>query len=425
MSDRCTVASLVAFIVIAIGFLCLLPNQMLADEYVHWPQALRFAHGDWLVDPWLSTWPTMNFAVSLLLRLFQSDQLWVGRLTIIAFAVLAYVGFVQLIDALHEPSPQYHRVRGIMALQWFTCPLLLLFCTVVYTDIPALAALIWAAVGVAERRRGLFLIAGIATVAFRQTHLLWFATLLAWHLLLAWRAQTANIHAPTMARLISLVRGERLTLIVSATAVLAWFAVVVHTGAIAFGVNTQPAHHMSVGGVPNEFFAMVVWMTAFAPIAIGTLATLVTRQFSRRETLITVGVAAIVAVLASVFFVTTQLGNTHPSAMILIRNQALQALTDPFGRPLLIALCAAGALVWWRIEFAPSVAPFKWPFFLASASYLLPFSLIEQRYYLPMFTLLAAFRVPLTARWEWAQLAWSLALSSVLLYHVIYKGRFL
>ena len=63
--------------------------------------------------------------------------------------------------------------------------------------------------------------------------------------------------------------------------------------------------------------------------------------------------------------------------------------------------------------------------FLASALYLLPFSLIEQRYYLPMFTLLAAFRMPQKIRWEWAQLLWSLALSSVLLYHIVYKGRFL
>ena len=429
MTIRRPPISLFAFAIIAIGFLYLLPNRMLADEHVHWPQALRFSKGDWQVDPWLSTWPTMNFVVSCVLRLFDSEQLWLGRLTIIAFALLAYIGFVRLASAVQSPSPRDGKASAaaseLKALQWFVGPLMLLVSTVLYTDVTALCALVWAAVGVVERRRALFLIAGIATVMFRQTHLVWFAALLAWHLALTWRASTSLTEPRVSTKLFAMIRTERWTLLVSATAAVCWASVVATTGGVAFGVNTQPAHHVGVGGVANEFFAMVVWTAAFAPLALGTLLALARDQTTRREAFRSAAVVLVVAVMAALFFEATLPGNTHPSTMVLIRNQALQALNHPLGRVLMVALCVAGAVVWWRTSFAPLMQPFKWPFFAVSALYLLPFSLIEQRYYLPMFMLLAAFRVPLAARWEWAQLGWSIALSALLLYHVVNKGRFL
>ncbi len=425
MTARRPALSLLAFAVIAVSFLYWLPNRMLADEYVHWPQALRFAQGDWRIDPWLSTWPTMNLVVSIVLRLFHSEQLWLGRMTIVAFALLAFTGFVRLANAVQGSTRPDKAAHQTMALQWFASPLMLLVCTVVYTDVPALAALIWAAVGVAQRRRGLFLVAGIATVMFRQTHLLWFATLLAWHLALAWRTQSAESERSAGATLAAVVSEERWILAVSAIAGMGWLAVVATTGGIAFGANTQPAHHMSLGGVPNEFFAMAVWATAFAPLTLGTLVVRSLNQTNRRDALTAASVALAVIVLATFFFEARLPGNTHPSTMMLIRNQALQTLNDPMGRGLMLALCTAGAMAWWHMNFAPLMQPFKGWFFVAGALYLLPFALIEQRYYLPMFTLLAAFRVPLKARWEWAQLAWSLALSAVLLYHVVNKGRFL
>ena len=425
MTVRRTARSLLAFAAIAAGFLYCLPNHMLADEYVHWPQAMRFAQGDWQLDPWLSTWPTMNFAVGCVLRLFHSEQLWLGRLTIVAFSLLAFAGFLRLANAVQGPTHAHAGTREIVALQWFASPLMLLVCTVLYTDAPALAALIWGAVGVAERRRAPLLIAGIASIMFRQTHLLWFAALLAWHITLTWRAQSVQAGGSAVAKFVRVLREERWTIVVSAIAVICWLVVVATTGGIAFGVNTQPAHHMGLGGVPNVFFSMAVWVAAFAPLAVGTLLTRNPLRTSRRDVVIAATIVFVIVVTASLFFEATLPGNTHPATLVLIRNQALQALNHTSGRVLMIVLCVVGALAWWRMEFAPSVAPFKWPFFFFSALYLLPFSLIEQRYYLPMFTLLAAFRMPQKIRWEWAQLLWSLALSSVLLYHVAYKGRFL
>ncbi|MEO7252671.1 MAG: hypothetical protein ABIZ64_00360, partial [Casimicrobium sp.] len=331
--------SLMAFTLVVVSFLYGLPNHMLADEYVHWPQALRFAQGDWHIDPWLSTWPTMNFVVSCVLRVFRAEQLWVGRLVIVVFSLVAFAGFLRLANAVETPARIDTRARDIMALQWFTNPLMLLVCTVLYTDVPALAALIWAAVGVVERRRALFLVAGIATVMFRQTHLVWFATLLAWHLALTWQALPDSSEDSVFKQLAEVVSTERWTLAVGAIAVLGWLVVVATTGGIAFGVNTQPAHHISAGGVPNEFFAMAVWATAFAPLALGTLLTEFTGPNGRRTALATVGVAVAVMALAALFFEATQPGNTHPATMALIRNQALQTLNHPLGRVLMFALC--------------------------------------------------------------------------------------
>ncbi len=427
-------ASLAAFALIVFILSRGLPGSMLADEYVHWPQTLSFAQGAWQVSPWLSTWPSMNFMVSLPLRLTETRELWMGRAVISVTACIAFIGYLKLLHAIHgDALDTVHGVggAGLRALQFFCAPVILLFTSVIYTDIPALAALIWAAYAVLSRRRALLLCTAAMTVAFRQSHIVWFVALMLWHGWLSYREQTllnATDQSTTrtfnfkgmMARLIVVFRADVWFWLVAVGLGLLWLVIVRSTGGVAYGVNTQVGHFVHVAGWGNMCFSMVVALLVFAPIMI---ATLLTQRvvWSAPRVLLLVTLVALIAV----GFQATLPGNIAPEAQVLLRNRLLALLADPIGRGVMILFCVIGLLAWITTDFAASVKPLRWPLLAFSALYLLPFGLIEQRYYLPMFALFWAARKPQAPSAEWGQLAWCLALSAMLVYQVTYKGKFL
>lgn len=411
-----------------------LPENMLADEHVHWPQALSFAQGKWDVSPWLSTWPTMNFMVSLPLWLTPNRELWMGRAVISTTACIAFIGYLKLLRALHGDTFQATRGiggAGLRALQFFCAPVILLFTSVIYTDIPALAALVWAAYAVVSRRRGLLLLAAAMTVAFRQSHIVWFVALMLWHGWLSYREQTM-LHATDrdtlnasnfkglVARLRVVFTGEVLFWLLVAALLLLWLAVVKSSGGVAYGVNTQVGHFVHIAGWGNMCFSMVVVLLVFFPIMV---ATLVTRRIAWRLA----HVVALIGILVLVAygFQATLPANFAPEVQLFMRNRLLALLADPLGRGLMTVLCVTGLLAWIHTDFATTVAPLRWPLLAFSALYLLPFGLIEQRYYIPMFALFWAARKPQAQAIEWVQLGWCLALSAMLVYQVTYRGRFL
>jgi hypothetical protein len=137
--------------------------------------------------------------------------------------------------------------------------------------------------------------------------------------------------------------------------------------------------------------------------------------------LVLMGVTALVVV----GFQATLPGNIAAEAQVLLRNRLLAHLADPLGRAAMTLVCVTGLLAWIATDFSTSVKPLRWPLLFFSALYLLPFGLIEQRYYIPMFALFWAARKPQAPWLEWAQLAWCLTLSAMLIYQVAYKGKFL
>ena len=426
--------SLVAFAVTLSVLSRWLPATLLADEYVHWPQALSFAQGVWDVSPWLSTWPTMNAMVSLPLRFTANRELWMGRAVISVTACVAFVGYLKLLYAIHGDALRSKNViggAGLRALQFFCAPAILLFTSVIYTDIPALAALVWAAYAVMLRRRAVLLSAAAITVAFRQSHIVWFVALMLWHGWLSYREQkmlsatNSDMHDKfnfkyLVARLWGVFRSDVLFWLAVGALVLLWLTIVKLSGGVAYGVNTQVGHFVHVAGWGNMCFSMVVALLVFFPIMLTTLAT---RRitWSLTRLLMLIGVLTLVAV----GFQATLPGNIAPEAQVLLRNRLLALLADPLGRSLMTILCVAGLLAWISTDFSASVKPLRWPLLAFSALYLLPFGLIEQRYYIPMFALFWAARKPQTLSIEWVQLGWSLALSTMLVYHVTYRGKFL
>lgn len=402
----------------------MLPDRMLSDEHVHWLQVLRFAAGDWRVDPWLSTWPTMNALVSLPVRLLANSELWVGRATIACSALVAFAGMFALQRVIQGPQVSGHQA-ALQVLQFMLAPITLLFSVLVYTDLPALAALLWAAYGAVTGRRALLLVAGAATVAFRQSHIIWFVALVFWFLHEQLRADlTAHpdwfLWQKVRAVVVLAVRQERAVLLATLGMMALWMLIVQWSGGVAYGANTRAGHFLRLAGAPNACFSMVVALIVFLPVYASVLWQR-RRAIARRHILI----AALLLVLIAWLFEATEPGNVHPAAQVLWRNRILSLLQDPVGRVVMDIACLLGLYASATMAVAPAARAARVGALLFGLLYVLPFGLIEQRYYLPMLALLWSFRAAQSTTVEWFQLAWSLLLSALLLQQVVVAERFL
>ena len=427
-------ANLVAFVITIVVAFRYLPAHLLADEYVHIPQAIRFANGDWSIDPWLSTWPTLNVVVALGMMTVHDQSILTARLVVVIFAFAAYFGFLRLYWCLHPQLASSFLSSQLRALQFFVSPLVVIYCCTVYTDLPALCWLIWGAVGVMERRRPLLLVAATVSVAFRQSHIVWFVAIISWHCYLSFQESFVDSpknkaaglgdnrqETPSFTKRLRFVAASEKgvlawTVVVSAI----WLVIVWYAGGVAFGKNTQVGHQVAFGGIPNMFFAFTVWAMVFTPYMCNVIYRSA-RNWTRSTAL---GAIAFV-VIALLCYRATLPGNTAPEAMVLIRNQVLRGLLDPGSRILLIALSLLGFFAWAYADMAPRTHWLRWPLIVTALLYLFPFSLIEQRYYIPMFSLFWALRSPVSMRSEWTQLVWSLTLSSALVFEIAAHGRFL
>lgn len=424
---------LMAFVIVCATALFFLPNRPLGDEYIHWGHALAFAKGDWHVDPWLSTWPTMNFVVSLIPRFTGSENLEFGRAAIACFGAFGLLGYLRLLANLHAQERSDPNILVVRALQFFCAPIVLLVCTQIYTDIPALAFLCWAAVGVTERRRWLILVGCAGTVAFRQSHIVWLGFVMVWYFHDAFSERylghdTSIIRVCSVGekcgwyvqRFFALCRHESLLCVGTVLIGIVWLLIVVSSNGVALGVNSQIGHRLSIAGVPNIFFMFVVWFICFLPLV---AVTLFTNQLVLTKQQVVFAVAF--SFLAATCFVATCPSNIAPEVGHFIRNRVLKHLTSPLGHSVLVVVTLIGALSWYATQFIERVASVKWLLVVAACGYVLPFWLIEQRYYLPAFMFFLAFRKSHSMKAEAAMLAWSLLLSAMLVFQVAVKGRLL
>jgi|JI10StandDraft_1071094.scaffolds.fasta_scaffold48429_3 hypothetical protein len=412
----------VLYVSLSLAFVLSIPHRPVGDEYIHWLHAVNFSRGNYALSPWLSTWPTMNFVMSFVIRALGVEQLILGRLVNWMFSVVAFAGLLRL--CRNAESGTTGQVASLRALQFALSPVTLFVSALVYTDMPALASLIWAAVGVVERKRALILFAGGATIAFRQSHILWFGALILWFL--AQEAQRYKAALPSerlWATIRDTLHSQRAVIVGAAAVCLLWAIIVWTTGGVAAGQETQVGHRLSLRGAPNVFFSMVVWVICFLPLAIALLmhANADDARMATPKRLLLLSFAFASAVL----FVATCPSNTDPSVQQFIRNRILRHLQSPVGHSVLVVTSIVGAYCWLRGRWIPTVAYMKTPTIAFAIGYLVPFWLIEQRYYLPMFMLFTVFRAAQPRRVEIAQVLWSCLLSAWFLHELIVKGRLL
>lgn len=373
-----------------------LPEHPFVDERAHWPAVQSFAHGLWRLDPAISTWPTANALIGWILgALGLADSLVAGRLIVVAFAILGAVAFLRLAEMFDADS------APLKTAQFFLSPVVLPFAALVYTDVPALICLLWAALAAMRRQAWLMIGAGALACAMRQSNLVWFLALFA---LFLWRWRESG----RPLRLLHLAAG--------ATVVAAWLAAVWWQGGIAAGVDTQGDHPGGLRGMPNIWFALMVAAIIYLPYFLARLA-----QEHRLPLPLWQWLALGLAVALS--FTVTHRFNLIPTDYFL-RNDLLRWSSGGIGAGVFVVVVMSIAVLVFRTEPA-KFAGLKIPFFAASAASLLPFWLIEQRYYLPVYAFFWAMRPALERRVEYAQLAFGLFASAWLLLRIASGSNFL
>jgi alpha-1,2-glucosyltransferase len=393
---------LTAAVLLAAVILCL-PPYPLVDESVHFLQAQMFAHGNWTIHPFLATWPTMNLLVSASLKIFGTDALIAARATIAFCAFVGAIGFYQV--GCHFDSQTATMRTG----QFFLLPIVLPYCGLVYTDIPALAALLWLLYSVVKQRPILFCVTGLLAVALRQSNIVWLLAAAAMYFYEARDRGGTSKTLPSIA-------------VFSATVGLLWLIVVWNVGGVALTSATQASHFMKLRGLPNIEFAIGLGGFLFLPI----LASSVPRLTASSKHLRWIIALTILTAFVGLTFLVKHSDNTDPGVIdYFLHNWVLYEITDS---TLLwvFALCVAGfAIAFAYFPLHSEVAPVKIPLFAVAAIYLLPFWLIEPRYYIPLYALFSLFRQRVSMPLEWLQLVLGFCLSVGVLYAISVMGKFL
>ena len=380
-----------------------LPAHPLADESVHFPQAQMFAHGDWTIHPFLATWPTMNLLVSGSLRIFGTDSLIAARATIAFCALIGVIGFYQV--ACHFDPPTAAMRTG----QFFLLPIVLPYCGLVYTDIPALAALLWLLYSVVKQRPGLFCAAGLLAVALRQSNMVWFVAAVAMYF---YEARDRAGAGKTLASIA----------VFSAAVGLLWVIVVWNIGGVALTSVTQASHFMKLRGLPNIEFAIGLGGFLFLPVLASSGPRLIA-LFKHPRWIIAL---TILTAFVGLTFLVKHSDNTDPWVIdYFLHNWVLYEITHS-NLLWAFALCVAGfAIAFAYFPWHREVASLKIPLFAFAAIYLLPFGLIEQRYYIPLYAFFSLFRRRVSMPLERVQLALSFCFSVGVLYAIAVAGKFL
>lgn len=139
----------------------------LTDEADHYAQIALFLRGRWELWPPLTTIPGYHFATALLARLAGDPSLDSARWINAAYGLVAIAGFHALRRRLWPGT------ETLATAQFMLLPILAPLFFVVYTDVLALALLLWAAWAAIAHRFWLSTVLMTLLVGVRQHEIVW------------------------------------------------------------------------------------------------------------------------------------------------------------------------------------------------------------------------------------------------------------
>lgn len=373
---------------------------MFTDEVNHYPQIVLFLRGDFRALLDLTTIPGYHAAVAAVLRLCGAGSLDAARLVNAGFGLVAVAGFHALRRQLWPGS------ETIATAQLLVLPILVPLFFIVYTDVLALALLLWAACATLRQRHAWSALALLLLVGVRQHEVVWvgfLAILAVWPL---WREHGARAWRAILAT------GAPYLLPVAGFLGFWWW-----NGSISLSHGQAALHPDLSLHAGNVYFALFL---AGVLLPFHVLAGL--RDFfasaSQRPWLI-----AIPALVFAGFWWGFHVDNPYNtvSPWFYIRNGLLLAVENqPLWRMLfgLIATAAACGLAGTRLR--PPGAAWLYGF---AALFLAASWLIEQRYILVPLALWLAFREHRSRAVEYATFALWLVLA-VCVFSGTVSGRF-
>ena len=359
------------------------------DELDHYSQIVLFRRGDFRVyTDYLTTIPGYHVLVAAILWLFRAESLDAARLVNAAFALIGIAGF----HALRRHA--WPGTETIATAQLLVLPILVPLFFLVYTDMLALALLVWATLATLKERHWISALLITALVGVRQNEVVWagfLAALAVWPL---WSARGMQAWRDIASRVLPYC------IPVAAFLGFWWW-----NGSISLSHGQSALHPDLRLHAGNLYFALFV---AGVLLPLQALAGL--RDFFARAK-IRPWLLAIPILLFVAFWFGFRADNPYNAVFpdYYIRNGFLLAIdAEPWLRALvgIVVVLAACGLAFTRLR--PAYAAWMYPF---AALFLAASWLIEQRYALVPLVLWLAFREHRGRAIEWATIALWLALA--------------
>jgi len=370
------------------------------DEIYHYLQVHLFREGDFRVlDRYLTTIPGFHVLVASLESLFGVDSPGAARTINAGFGLVAAAGFHALRERLWPGT------ATVATAQFLALPILVPLFFLVYTDVLALALLLWALVATRASRHVLSALLLTALVLVRQHDVVWaaFAAALA---LATWPQAWHAAHR----------RDAAMTAMPYALPVIVFLGFWAWNGSISLSAEQAQLHPLTLR-LGNPLFALLLaglLLPLHVMAGLGDFA----RAASGRPWLLLLPL-----LLFTAYWWGFHADNPYNTALpdLIPRNGLLMRMDgDPawrFGAGIVIVLAAAGL---GATRLRPQGAVLLYPF---AALFLAASWLIEQRYALVPIVLWLAFREHRDVRIEWATFAlWFLL--AVLAFAGIHAGRF-
>ena len=372
------------------------------DEITHYSQVWLFTQGDWRLLPELTTLPGYHLLVAALLKVSAAVSLQGARLASAAFGLCAAAGFHALRTRLW-PGTQTLATAQMLAL-----PILAPLFFVAYTDVLALALLLWATWASVSARHWLAALLLLALVAVRQ------------HLVL-WSGLLAVLALPQTSLRDAIVEWRAsLRLLAPYLLPVAGFAAFwLGHGSISLSPSQAALHPDLSLHAGNVLLALAV-LGALLPLQVVPTLVRSLRAGCQRPWPPLLALAALAG-----FWFGFAASNPYNGVLpdFYLHNRLVQAIVqEPWLRALAALLAAAGAAALAATVLRPARA--RWLHVLA-ALFLAASWLIELRYVMVPLVLWLALREQASRRIEWATFGGWLLLTCWIMRGVIAQRLFL
>lgn len=381
-------------ILYVLGILSLRTKPPLTDEADHYAQVALLLGGRWELWPQLTTIPGYHAATALLLRLAGDASLDAARIVNAAWGLLAIAGFHALRRRLWPGT------ETLGTAQFAVLPILAPLFFLVYTDVAALALLLWAAWAAVANRPWPSAAFLALLVAVRQHEIVWIALVV----------PLAACPSPGMRP------GPAARMLPYLLPVACFFAFWTWNGSISLSHEQAALHPDFSLQAGNPYCAALVaglLLPLHALAGFGAFA----RRMRRSPWLVLAPVA-----LAAAFWFGFRADNPYNAALpAYYLHNRLVAVLEPHAVPRALAagIFAIACCGLAQIRLRPPMAWVLWP---VAAVFLAASWLVELRYAMVPLALWLALREPVQAKIEYATLAlW--AFLAVLLCHATATHR--
>jgi hypothetical protein len=378
----------------------------LADEQYHFDQIVRFYHGDWSLNPNITTIPGYELVLAGLLKITGEPSLTIVRLVSVVVNLFCWLIFYR-IARLFDRHNAYFKT-----LQFALLPIALPFFILVYTDIFALLLILISLWFLLARRYWLAGLIVSLSLMVRQNEIIWVVGF--WLMMLVqevdWRKiWPRNPQVRNFPKTIAILLHPRDS--------VSWFALFRQSTLFIFGAILFSLFLYLNGGVAlaqkefhpttfwhfgNVYYGLFILAVLFWPLIISSLWRL-TRHFKAKTFL---GLVTGVIVFFCCYQLTFVSDHFHNGPLFnnYLRNRILLAATAGFLIRTYFFIPVFMALLF--ILRAKMIRPVGYLVFPLTLVILLASWFIDPRYYFVPLTLFILFREKEKTGWEIVTLVW-------------------